>query len=230
MLLPSGMAVHAVLFDLDGTLVDSERESAEAMARVLEREAGLAVTEEHRNFVIGHSWNEIYARLQRDFGPALVWSREELVSRSARERETVIAEQGMTVLPGAREAIARLGGRWPLGLVTGSGREEAAQALRIVAAARAFEVIVASEDVTRGKPSPDPYLKAALHLGVPPAGCVVLEDSMPGIAAGRAAGMIVIAIRAGNFLGLDQSNAHRVVDTLDAVTVDLLEALAEAAA
>src|SRR5688572_7650475 len=99
MLLPSRMPVRAVLFDLDGTLVDSERESAEAMARVLERDAGLPVTEEHRTFVVGHSWNEIYVRLRQDFGAALVWSQEELVSRSAREREHVIAERGLTVLP-----------------------------------------------------------------------------------------------------------------------------------
>jgi HAD superfamily hydrolase (TIGR01509 family) len=224
------MPVRAVLFDLDGTLVDSERESAEAMARVLQRDAGLPVTEEQRLCVVGHSWNEIYPLLKRDYGAALTWSQEELVSRTARERVNVIAELGMTVLPGAREALARLGGRWPTALVTGSGREEAAQALAIVNADHKFEVIVASEDVTRGKPSPDPYLQAARHLGVPPSGCVVLEDSVPGITAGRAAGMIVIAIKAGNFLGVDQSQAHRIVATLDDITIELLEELVEVAA
>lgn len=222
------MPVCAVLFDLDGTLVDSERESAEAMARVLERDAKLPVTEEHRKFVVGHSWNEIHARLQRDFGAALTWSRDELIERSSRAREQVLAEMGLTVLPGAREAVARLGGRWPAALVTGSSRDEAAQALAILGCE--FAVVVASQDVTQGKPSPEPYLQAARRLGVPPAACVVIEDSVAGIVSGRSAGMIVIAVRAGNFLKVDQSAAHRVVDTLDEVTVELLESLAEAAA
>jgi len=93
-----------------------------------------------------------------------------------------------------------------------------------------FPVILASEDYRHGKPAPDGYLGAAARLGARPERCVVLEDSRAGIAAGIAAGMTVIAIRAGNFAGQDQSAAHVIVNTLDDVTEALIEAVAQRAA
>ncbi len=221
--------VEAVLFDLDGTLVDSERESAESMARVLARE-GLTATQAHRDFVIGHSWNEIYALLQRDFGPGLGLSLQELIDRSAAERVHVIAEMGLTIMPGAVAAVRRLGARWPKAIVTGSSRAEARQSLEFLKIVEEFPVVLASEDYRHGKPAPDGYLGAAARLGVRPNRCVVLEDSRAGIAAGIAAGMSVIAIRAGNFAGQDQSAAQVIVNTLDDVTIELVEAVAQRAA
>jgi HAD superfamily hydrolase (TIGR01509 family) len=222
-------ATEAVLFDLDGTLVDSERESAEAMARVLAR-AGLHVTQAHRDFVVGHSWNEIHALLARDLGAALGLSLGELIARSAAERVHVIAEMGLTIMPGAVAAVRRLGARWPKAIVTGSSRAEAAQALAALGIEADFPVVLASEDYAHGKPSPEGYLAAAARLDVAPERCVVLEDSAAGIAAGRAAGMTVIAVRAGNFAGHDQTAADLIVDTLDAVTCELVEELGRRAA
>jgi len=222
-------AVEAVLFDLDGTLVDSERESAESMARVLARQ-GLTATQAQRDFVIGHSWNEIYALLQQDFGPALALPLQELIDRSAAERVHVIAEMGLTIMPGAVAAVRRLGARWPKAIVTGSSRAEARQSLEFLEIVDDFPVVLASEDYRHGKPAPDGYLGAAARLGVRPDRCVVLEDSRAGIAAGIAAGMSVIAIRAGNFAGQDQSAAQVIVNTLDDVTIELVEAVAQRAA
>src|SRR5262249_57606702 len=86
----------------------------------------------------------------------------------------------------------------------------------------AFRVMVAGEDVARSKPAPDGYRAAIAALGLAPGECLVIEDSVAGIAAGRSAGCIVVACRAGNFAGWDQSGAHRVIDTLDELTPALV--------
>jgi len=219
--------VDAMLFDLDGTLVDSERETAEAMARALARGLGVAIDQDDRDFIIGRSWLAIYDRLAARY--RLAWSRAELIAATTVAREEVFAEVGITVLPGAREAVARFAGIGRA-LVTGSSREEAGQALRALGLTGAFAPLVCAEDVARSKPAPDGYLAAVRGLGLAPGACVVVEDSAAGVAAGRAAGCAVIAVRAGNFDGQDQSAAHRVIDTLDELTPELAAQVAAAAA
>jgi HAD superfamily hydrolase (TIGR01509 family) len=133
----------------------------------------------------------------------------------------VFAELGITVLPGARAVLGWTQDR-PRALVTGSSRVEVSQVLPLIGPEAAFPVIVAAEDVTRSKPAPDGYRAAIAALGLAPDECLVIEDSVAGIAAGRSAGCIVVACRAGNFAGWDQSGAHRVIDTLDELTPALV--------
>jgi HAD superfamily hydrolase (TIGR01509 family) len=215
--------MRGLLFDLDGTLIDSERETAEAMARALARGQGIELAPYDRDFIIGRSWVAIYASLAARY-PQLAWAPAELIARTAAARDEVFAELGVTVLPGARAALAWTRG-WPRALVTGSSRVEARQALPWIGPDAAFDVLVASEDVQRSKPDPDGYERAMAQLGLAPSRCLVIEDSVAGIAAGRAAGCIVLAVRAGNFHGWDQSGAHRVIDTLEALTPALVEEL-----
>lgn len=214
------MSVQAILFDLDGTIVDSERESAEAIARALRAGLGIEITQAERDFIIGRSWVEIYANLQRGH-EGLSWSRDQLIAKTAAERANVFAEVGITILPGAVEAVRRFS-HMPRALVTGSSGVEAQQALDATGLAAEFDVVFVSEDVSESKPHPEGYLTAAAALKVEPAACVVIEDSEAGIAAGVAAGARVIGVRAGNFHGQDQSAAHVIIDTLDELTETLL--------
>ncbi|HEU0031112.1 MAG TPA: HAD family phosphatase [Kofleriaceae bacterium] len=211
------------LFDLDGTLIDSERETAEAMARALRKGQGIEIEKYDRDYIIGRSWIAIYDSLKSRY-PQLAWNREETVAQTALYRDEVFDELGITVLPGARTVLGWTGGH-PRGLVTGSSRVEVTQVLPRIGPEAKFDIIVAAEDVRRSKPAPDGYLAAIEQLGVPPSACVVVEDSVAGIAAGRAAGCIVVAVRAGNFGNWDQSGAHRVIDTLDAFTPSLVDEL-----
>jgi HAD superfamily hydrolase (TIGR01509 family) len=215
--------MRGFLFDLDGTLVDSERETAEAMARALERGQGIVVEQYDKDFIIGRSWVAIYDSLRARY-PALTWTRDHLVAETARLRDEVFDDLGITVLPGAREVLAWTQAH-PRALVTGSSRVEALQVLPRIGEMATFEVMFAAEDVPHSKPHPAGYQAAIARLGLRPEHCLVVEDSVNGIAAGRAAGCLVVAVRAGNFGGWDQSGAHRVIDTLDVLTPALVEQL-----
>jgi HAD superfamily hydrolase (TIGR01509 family) len=137
----------------------------------------------------------------------------------------VFAELGVTVLPGARDALA-----WTRqhkrALVTGSSRTEATQVLPLIGVEAHFDIIVAAEDVPRSKPAPDGYQQAMTAIGLAPHECLVVEDSEAGIEAGRSAGCLVVAVRAGNFGGWRQDHAHHVIDTLVELTPSLVDQLA----
>jgi len=217
--------IRGILFDLDGTLIDSEREVAEAMARALQRRSGIVVEQYDRDFIIGRSWVAIYDSLRARY-PQLAWTRAETIAHTVELRAEVIAERGLTVLPGAREALQWTRGGYARGLVTGSSRQEVELVLPYLGEHAAFDVVVAAEDVDRSKPAPDGYVKAIGALGLAPRECLVIEDSEAGIAAGRAAGCTVLAVRAGNFGGWAQDRAHLVVETLADLTPSLVDRLA----
>lgn len=220
----------ALLLDLDGTLVDSERQTAEGMARALAAGQGIVVDQADRDFIIGRSWVAIDDHLRRRY-PTLTWTRAELIEATADAREGVFAEQGLDILPGARETIDRFADAGvPLALVTGSSRVEAEQMLQALGRRARFAHVVAAEDVPRSKPAPDGYLLAMQLLGVPASGCLVLEDSAAGVAAGVAAGARVVGVAAGNFHGQDHGAAHARIATLHDLTTALLVQLFAGAA
>jgi HAD superfamily hydrolase (TIGR01509 family) len=216
--------IRGFLFDLDGTLVDSERETGEAMARALSRHLQITIEQYDRDFIIGRSWIAIYASLMARY-PQIPWTRAEMISATAALRDEVIAELGVRVMPGAVEVLRWTRAAHRRALVTGSSRQEVAQVLPHLGEHAVFETIVAAEDVERSKPAPDGYLAALKTMGLAPNEVVVIEDSEAGITAGREAGCVVLAVRAGNFGGWKQDHAHRVVDTLDELTPALVEAL-----
>jgi HAD superfamily hydrolase (TIGR01509 family) len=215
--------LRAVLFDLDGTLVDSEAQNAESVARVLAK-IGRPLSDEEREFVIGHGWAEIHHHLVANGEMPL--SLEELMRGAAAEREQIVHEEGLRVLPFAVETVRRLSARHRAAVVSGSSRAEVGATLKALGVDGCFPWFLGAEDTARGKPYPDGYLLAAQRLELPPGECLVLEDSRAGILAARAAGMTVIAVRAGNFARQPQDEAHCVVDTLGEVTDALVAKLA----
>ena len=216
--------IRGFLFDLDGTLIDTERESGEALVRAMSAGQGIELEQYDRDYVIGRSWVAIYASLKERY-PQMTWNRDETIAQTAIAREKVLEEHGVRILPGAREFLAatRL---YPRALVTGSSRVEVTQVLPLMGEHARFDAIFAAEDVARSKPDPDGYQRAMATLNLGPRHCVVFEDSVAGIAAGRSAGCLVVAVRAGNFGGWDQSGAHHILDTLEHVTPTLVDQLA----
>jgi len=213
---------EAILFDLDGTLVDSERENVESVALAVRR-WGAELSDGERAFVIGHSWNEIHALIAGNH--RLDIAMPELIAMAVDEKRTLVDKTGFRALPGAEAAIQRFARYAKLAVVSGASCVEVRDALAGLGFARYFELALGAEDYPRGKPAPDPYLLAMRRLGASAAGCLVIEDATPGILAARAAGVKVIGVRAGNFAGYDLTPADVVVDTLDDVTDELAAGL-----
>jgi len=212
----------AVLFDLDGTLVDSERENVESVV-LAARRWKIELGADLRKFIIGHSWNEIYARIQSEYGLRVEMSV--LIEAAVEEKRALFANQGYLPLPGALDLVRRLHGRAGLAVVSGSSRVEVHETIAGIGLTECFQYLLGAEDYSQGKPHPEGYQSAMRLLGVKPRACIVIEDAEPGILAGKAAQAQVIAVRRANFMGYDQSAADVIVDTLEDVSDDLLEKL-----
>jgi HAD superfamily hydrolase (TIGR01509 family) len=214
--------IEAVIFDLDGVLIDSESAWAEVRREfVLER---------------GGRWHD---HTQRDMmGMSSVeWSRyihDELgvemppqdISAEVVRRLALLYRERLPLVPGANEVVERLAARWPLALASSSNRELIDLALEIADLAQYFRATVSSEEVAHGKPAPDVYLEAARRLGSEPSRCVAVEDSHNGILSAVAAGMRVIAIPNQAFPPRREalSKAARVLSSLDELTPEVIEA------
>jgi HAD superfamily hydrolase (TIGR01509 family) len=212
---PPPVVPDAFLFDMDGTLVDSERENVESVVLAVRRH-GAELTDDERGFVVGHSWNEIYKMLARHHG--LTVGMHDLIAEAVQEKEALLAKTGHRALPGAIALVQRVAAHAKLAVVTGASRVEALDALRGIGVLHLFTTVLAAEDYSHGKPSPEPYARALIQLGADPRRSIAIEDATPGIQSAHAAGARVIGVRAGNFSGYDLSDADVVVDTLLDVT------------
>ena len=180
----------AVIFDLDGVLMDSEQRWNGAK-EALVRDAGGSWRDEAPTVMMGMSSTEWAAYLRDDLGVPM---DVQAISREVVQRMEDGYRQSLPLLRGADEAVRALAGRWPLGLASSSNREIIDLVLELAGFGDAFRVTVSSEEDERGKPAPDVYLEAARRLGAAPARCVAIEDSSNGLRSAHAAGMAVIAV------------------------------------
>jgi len=182
--------IEAVVFDLDGVLLDSEQlwdEVREGLAR----ERGGRWHEGAQADMMGMSSREWSVYMHERIGLS---EPPEEISAEVVHRMLDRYTRELPLIPGAVEAVERIVARWPLGLASSSNRELIDAALEAAGLARHFRVTVSSEEVERGKPAPDVYLEAARRLEVAPGRCAAIEDSQNGIRSGKAAGMRVVAI------------------------------------
>ena len=182
--------IDAVVFDLDGLLLDTEQVWDEVREQ-LTRERGGRWHDRAQADMMGMSSTE-WSRYMHD-ELALAEPPEEL-NRLVIERMEERYRDGLPLIDGAVEAVRRIGDRWPLGLASSSNRPLIDLALERMGVAELFLATVSSEEVERGKPAPDVYLEAAGRLGVAAGRAAAVEDSANGIRSAKAAGMRVIAI------------------------------------
>ncbi|GLH99688.1 HAD family hydrolase [Phytohabitans aurantiacus] len=182
--------VDAVIFDLDGVLVDSEPVWEEVRRRYVADNGGQWQPDTQRR-LMGMSTGEWARYLSGELG----------VRRTAEQVAAEVVEQmvdryatRVPLVPGADGVVRELAARWPLGLASSSPPRLISAALDAAGLAETFAVTLSTENVPRGKPAPDVYLAVADQLGADPASSVAVEDSSNGIRSAAAAGMRVIAV------------------------------------
>jgi HAD superfamily hydrolase (TIGR01509 family) len=215
--------IEAVVFDLDGVIIDSE-EAWEEARRTYVAEHGRQFLPDSQERMMGMSTGEWSRHLAIDLGIGLP---PEKVATEVLDRMAVRYRAALPLVPGAVPAVRRLAARFPLALASSSARILIDQVLESAVLTDAFRVTLSTEEVPRGKPFPDVYLTAAERLGLPPVACAAVEDSSNGLRSAAAAGMTVIAVPnrayppAPDALGV----AALVVRNLDDLTVEAVENL-----
>jgi HAD superfamily hydrolase (TIGR01509 family) len=212
---------EAVVFDLDGLLLDTEQVWDE-VREALTRERGGRWHDRAQADMMGMSSTEWSTYMHKRLGLA---DPPEELNRLVVERMQDRYREQLPLIDGAVDAVRRIGERWPLGLASSSNRELIDLALELMGVADLFRVTVSSEEVERGKPAPDVYLEAARRLGVGPERAVAVEDSGAGIGAAKTAGMHVIAVPNPHFPPPDDAleRADVVLDSLAELTPDAVE-------
>jgi HAD superfamily hydrolase (TIGR01509 family) len=215
--------IAAVVFDLDGVIVDSESVWGEIRERFTEETGG--------------RWHE--GALREMMGMSSVeWSRymhdelavplpPEEISSQVAERVADVYREHLPLLPGAVEAVRSLAEHWPLAVASSANRSLIDLVVEHAGLADAFRVTVSSEEVKRGKPAPDVYLEAASRLGADPESCAAVEDSTNGIRSAHAAGMAVIAVPNRDFPPDPEALelAGTVLDSVAKLTPELVREL-----
>jgi HAD superfamily hydrolase (TIGR01509 family) len=215
--------ISAVIFDLDGVLLDSEAAWVE-VKREFTEETGGHWNEEAQWDMLGMSSIEWSRYMHDELGVPVP---PEQISSQVADRLAQRYRERLPLLPGAVKAVRSLARRWPLALATSSNRNVIDLVLEQAGLTHAFAATVSSEEVERGKPAPDVYLEAAKRLEVEPSACVAIEDSTNGIRSAHAAAMTVIAIPNRDFppeaeaLGL----AALVLDSLEELSPERVRSL-----
>lgn len=199
----------AIIFDLDGTLLDSEAAAMRAGTLAFQ-DLGVTVDEAFMHGMIGKDYATGARIIKARFGDL---DTDRLNTQWMAHSKRLRARDGVALKPGAVELLAHLmDSGLPMALATSSHHQSAHDKLRMSDLARYFPTVVTRDSVQNGKPAPDPYLLAAKLLGLAPADCLAFEDSDTGAAAAYAAGMQVVQIP--DILPTQGRHAHHVADSL----------------
>ena len=214
--------IHAIIFDMDGLMVDTEPLSRRSWEMVLES-FGHKLDDSTYNRMIGLRIDKSSAIIQQAFPMPLTTT--ELITQKVAYMEEICAE-GIPTMPGLMELQAEIAQRQiPWAVATSSHRQHAINTLQQLGLRQSCHAVVAGDEAPQGKPAPDIYLMAAERLGIAPQNCIALEDSAPGCQAAAMAGMVTIAIPNGATHTASFDCAHHIFNSLHDVVEQLDELL-----
>ena len=217
------MTITAIVFDFDGVLADSEMLHLRVYRELLEPSGVKISTEQYCERYLGSDDEGVFEQVAIDYGLLLGDEEIELLIAEKARRFEALVSSGDVLYPTAAACVRRLGAVWPLAIASGARRSEIELMLRGAGLSDAFAFIVAAGETDRGKPAPDPYVRAAELHGVTPAACVAIEDSHAGLESARTAGMRTIGI--ATTYPRETLTADAVIDSLDEVTPDFVRGL-----
>ena len=213
------MKPAAFLFDLDGTLMDTERAWTVAIVDWLASHGQKAAYDDVLRLVYGRSWPDIDAALHATY-PALGAPNTAEDAKELRPFNRALLENPESqVIPGAVAFLRKVAKFAPCVIVSGSPHADVVKAALTCGVSGLVRFVLGAEDYARGKPAPDGFLKAATMLDVDASECVVVEDSTAGVAAGRAAGMHIIGVDRQSSCQQDFSGCDWLVHDLSEIDV-----------
>ncbi|RKN23971.1 HAD family phosphatase [Micromonospora musae] len=215
--------VDAVIFDLDGVIVDSEPVWEEVRRAYVATHGGTWQPDSQRR-LMGMSTGEWAQYLSGELG--VTRTAEQVATEVVDEMTRRYAER-VPLIDDADEVVRRIAARWPLGLASSSPTRLIAATLAVTGLTDSFRTTLSTEETARGKPAPDVYLAVARRLGVDPTRCAAVEDSSNGVRSAAAAGMRVVAVPHGSY-PLDPDAAQLAAVTLgsvDELTPEVVERL-----
>lgn len=217
------MMFKAVIFDMDGVIIDSEPLHNETDRRVLSN-YNIDASDVDLNIYAGKLNYDIWAELKSIYN--IPESIEDILHLRAEYNMCMIREYNGGAIPGVKELLMELKSRNILTAIASSSPVEFIDAVVDKLCLREyFDIIISGEEVQKGKPEPDVFLKAAEMLNVKPCECVVIEDSTNGVRAAASAGMKCIGFRNINSGIHDLSSAQRVVDSMSDVNCGMISEL-----
>lgn len=208
------MRIDTVIFDLDGTLVDTEPAAVQAIETCFKR-WGIRVSPQDTTYITGRTWATAVHFLNEKYN--LPFSENETLRQLASTYRNLL-ERNLKTVPGSVAAVRSLAPYYDLGLVSGSNQVEITWVLKKLEIYDHFNIILGAEDYSASKPDPEGYLKAMEGLSAHPRKTLVFEDSQAGISSARSAGLWVVAVTGTNYFHQNQSEAHDRISDLRGIT------------